>query len=177
MTSGISDTRPRAPATIIERLAPVADRLRALRDRVGLSPWRTWVIAYRWTGGGRGRGEPILFKEVELNPRPVLRSAAGLRVSPTSGGVVAEGVVHLAEISARYTEDDLDLLFQPTPDDVEVFVEMALDGRDGPRPERYAFRPAGKPQRDAAGLQWTLDLRAVEGGRTRDRARRPWSDE
>jgi hypothetical protein len=176
MTGDLSDSRPRAPLTVVERLAPVADRLRTVRDRIGLTPWRTWVVGYRWSGGARGRGEPILFKEVELLPRPVLVSAAGMRVTPTSGGVVANGIVRLVEISPRYTEDDLDLLLQPTPTDVEVFVEMRLDGRDGATPERYAFRPAGKPSRDAGKLQWTVDLRACDA-RTREGHRRAWSDE
>ena len=114
MTDGLSDTRPRAPATVIERLARVADRMRAVRDRLGLTPWRTFVVAYQWTGGARGRGKPGLTKEIELTPRPALTSAAGLKVSPTSGGLVADGVVRLTEISPRYTEDDLDLLFQPS---------------------------------------------------------------
>lgn len=175
MTRDLSDTQPRPPTTLIERLSPVADRLRAVRDRLGLTPWRTFVVGYRWTGGARGRGEPALFKEVELLPRPVLVSSTGLRITPTSGGNTAQGTVRLVEISPRYTEDDLDLLFQPLAPEVEVFIEMALDGRDGATPERYAFRPASKPQRDAGKLQWSIELRAVVDGRTREQTRRRWS--
>jgi hypothetical protein len=177
MTSGISDTRPRAPATVIEQLTPVADRLRSVRDRVGLNPWRTFVVAYRWTGGARGRGKPELVKEIELTPRPRLVDAMGLKVAPTPAGLIAEGVVRLVEISPRYVEDDLDLLFQARPADEEVLIEMRLDGRDGPTPERYAFRPAANPSREAGKLAWALELRAVHDPRTREGTRRVWSDE
>jgi hypothetical protein len=177
MTRGLSDTRPRAPATVIERLSPVADRLRSVRDRLGLNPWRTFVVAYRWTGGARGRGEPELVKEIELTPRPRLVDAAGLKVTPTSAGLVPEGVVRLVEISPRYVEDDLDLLFVDRPEAEEVFVEMRLDGRDGASPHRYAFRPAARPAREAGKLAWSLELRAVHDPRTRAGTRRAWSDE
>ncbi len=176
MTKDLSESRARPPANVVERLGPVADRLRAVRDRVGLTPWRTFVVAYKWSGGARGRGEPLLEKETELLPRPALVTAAGLRVAPSSGGIVASGTVRLVEISPRYTEDNLDLLFQDVPEDVEIFVEMHLDARDGRTPERCAFRPASKPNRDAGKLQWTLELRAGSE-RTREGQRRTWSRE
>lgn len=177
MTRGLSTTTPRAPATVIERLGPVADRLRAVRDRLGLEPWRTFVVAYRWTGGARGRGEPQLVKEIELTPRPRLIDAAGLKVAPTSAGLVLEGVARLVDVSPRYVEDDLDLLFVDRPEDEEVFVEMRLDARDGASTQRYAFRPAARPAREAGKLGWSIELRAVHDPRRRPGTRHAWSDE
>ena len=165
----------RAPATLVERLSPVADRVRRIGERLGAVPWRTAIVLYAWSGGDVYKGDPTPVRVVELTPRPMVRERVWEEF--TGVGVVKRGKATLEAVSARYTEGDLDLLFQPTPPAHEVFVEVVADGRDGPAPERRMYRPADKPVRHPTSFEWSMALHIQVDHRDRYGKRRPWSFE
>lgn len=154
---------PRLPRTLVERMSPIRDRAQRLRARLGAVPWRTAIVLYRWTGGSVGKGEPVLVRVQELTPPPDVHGEGGLRGQSTSAGFVREGSVRLENLSARYTESDLDLLFRPLDAAEIVFIEVAHDTRDGViAPPRRLYRPLGTPERQVTDATWSLNLERVQ---------------
>jgi hypothetical protein len=171
------ETRPRTPLTLVEDLSEVIDDVRDILTDIGLRPARVFVLHYRWSGGERYRGAPELVETLELTPRPIVADENDLKADVDRRGAIALGLVHLREISPRYTETDLDILRRAIPADEEVLVEIVHDGRDGRNPQRRGYRPEGKPVRDAASYEWRLELRAIVDARTIDGYRRGWARE
>lgn len=159
---------PRPCLSLVERLSGRADRLRGLEVRLGARPWRVFVRLFRWTGGERFHGQRELAQELELTPPPIVRGESSLRYQVTAGGTRSEGVLRLEEVSPRYTERDLDILRAPLGDTEEIRIDIVHDARDGAEPEVRSYRPAGRPERDVTGLQWTIALEQLaqrgEGG-------------
>jgi hypothetical protein len=176
MPNGISDERARPPATLVEDFGELADDLRTIEAEFGLRSDRVFVVLYGWSGEEVGAGLPEKRKEVELLPPPALEQQE-IRNDATSGGTAEHGRVRLEGVSPRLTEADLNVLLVPLGKGEEVFIEIARDGRDGSEPVRRRYRPSGVPTRRLDSLDWVLDLRRVDGNRTTDERRRPWSDE
>lgn len=161
----LSPERPRLAATLVERQAARADRLRRRYVRLGAVPHRVFVRLYRWDGGARHQGDRELVEELELTPAPEIRGAGSQGYQVNSGGTRAEGTVQLVGISPRYTESDLDLLVGPRDRSEEVEVHVEPDGREGTDPQTKRYRPIAKPERDVLGFQWTLLLELLDDKR------------
>lgn len=158
----LSNDRPRAPATLIERKAAIVDRVRQKYADKGAIPHRVYVRLFKWSGGKRHIGDQEQIEEVELTPPPELQAASSQRYQVLSGGTRAEGTVRLVGISPRYTEADLDLLIGQRDAADSVEIHMVPDGREGDDPLIKRYRPIGKPERDVVGFQWTLALELID---------------
>jgi hypothetical protein len=174
-----SNPLARPPATLIERMSSVADRMRGIGTRLGAYPSRVFLLTYTWTGSEIGRGDPVPTTVMEILPRPMVMSE-NIPIIETAGGVSEQGVLRVTEISARYTEDELNI-FNPTPaDNVEIFYEIIRDERDGQNAvaqiERRAYILTRTPQRDPTNSMWTIWLKSRNDDRTRYASRRYWQD-
>ena len=160
---------PQPERSLVEDMQPIVDDARQLNTDFGLRPYRVVSVVVRWTGGERGRGDPVVESEKEFLPTPKVKDySASLDGELKAAGITDRGTIRLSEISARYTEDDLDALFhlQPLPKDREGFVEVRHDRRDG-ETKRRRFVVEGVPFHDAENFQWVCRLLAQDPDRTR----------
>ena len=189
----------------VEGLAQVADDLRQLAADFGGRPYQVFLVWVRFTRDvdadgivdgleeelfeGRDRGRPVLFREIELLPRPLVDGLDGLQRVGSSTGVEEQGSVTVEEISLRYHEDLLIGLMEGTRgerpgslrDDLAFFWEIRnqrpkgydLPGyvAEGPttdeQPVRRRFSVEKVPTLRAFGFGWTVGLSRALGDRTR----------
>lgn len=162
----------RAPSrSLVDDLGEVADDLRQLYTDFGLRPYRVFSVIYRWTGGSVGHGEALVFQTEELLPTPEVR-VASIRSELKSAGLVERGDSTLVGVSPRYTEDQIRTLFHCSengelPPDLQGFVEVVMDARDGVS-ERRRFSVAGVPQRRADRFDWEVRLIKQDDNRRRN---------
>ena len=159
-----------APAqSLTESLGGVVDDLRQLYTDFGLRPYRVFSVVYRWTGGVVGRGRALVISEQEFLPTPQLKETSGVRSETRTGGLVERGDVRLEEVSPRYTEDQIRVLFHslPLPPGDQGFLEVRVDARDGAT-ERRRFVVTGMPYRKADGFEWRANLLRQDMQRDRD---------
>ena len=138
-----------AARTLAARLAPRADRLRQLATRLGIRPYRCWLVWTRYGGEERGEGDELEIQRIELLPTPKVADLTGIQFNPYSGGVLPAGSIRVDRIScARYTEDILRGRVPPGSPHIgqsieepnDFFWEITFDGRN----EGGTFRPRGK---------------------------------
>lgn len=161
-------------ASLVDSLGVVVDNLRQLYTDFGLRPYRVHSVVYRWTGGEVGRGVAEVVSDRELLPTPNLRETSGVAGELRSAGLVERGSVRLEEISPRYTEDEVRVLFHsyPLPPGCQGFVEVRVDARDGST-QRRRFIVRGIPYRDAGGFEWRATLLRQDEDRERNGAPPP----
>lgn len=155
---------------LVDDLARTVDQMRQLAVDSGLRPYRVFSVVLRWTGGETGRGEAVVESETELVPRPLVVDMGNVRREARRAGREEAGSVMLKEISPRYTEDEVNGLFhvaRQLPRDRDAFIEIRMDGRDGPSTDRRRFAVRGAPHRDAERHQWVARLVKVLGDRRR----------
>jgi hypothetical protein len=162
---------PREPETVAERLCPVADRLQALKQNLGLIPQRVFVRLYRFSGGRRNYGNMVLVQEKELLPTPEVWGEEGTSRSPklpkgrfsrSSGGQEQQEAIELRRISSQYTERDLDLLFSELASDCEVYIEIERDNRVGRKAKIRRYRPTARPEFRSEMLGWVAPIELIE---------------
>lgn len=158
--------------SLAEEMGAVVDDARQLLTDFGLRPYRVFSVLYQWSGGEVGRGRITLVREAEFLPTPLV-DLRPVRTTPRNAGKVEEGVVHLREVSSRYTEEQISgLLFQEgLQPGQEGFVEVLHDGRDGPAPKRRRFQVTGAPWHDAERFEWVT--RMVRARPDRKRSKKP----
>lgn len=154
--------------SLVESLGETVDSLRQLYTDFGLRPYRVFSVVYEWSGGDVGRGLPRVISEQEMLPTPRVIETSGVSGELRSAGLVERGTVRLEQVSPRYTEDQVRLLFfqYPLPPGKQGFIEMRIDSRDGST-ERRRFIVRGIPFRDAQGFQWRVTLLRQDEDRTR----------
>lgn len=153
--------------SLVERLGTVADNLRQLYTDFGLRPYEVFSVVVRWTGGSRHRGVAQVVSETPFLPTPKVEQVASVELAARAGGVVQRGTVRLSELSPRYTEDDIRVLF---PRELlageEHFIEMRVDARDGST-ARKRYVVSGTPERRPGDFDWTVRLTKQDEDRTR----------
>lgn len=156
------------PETLAGRLVPVADRLRALKARFGVRPYRVFLVHAVWSGGRRGVGTQQITSRFEILPPPRVRDLSGVNRHLRATGLSEEGDVVVDEISAKYAEDDL---LGRTPDlqnpqlqrtlrqDVEFWWEIHEARAVGTPPvtRRYS-PPSAVPMLSRDNMQWKVTL-------------------
>lgn len=154
--------------SLVEGLGEVADDLRQLYTDFGLRPYRLFSVVVSWSGGEIGRGTASVASETEFLPTPKV-DVRPLSREATEAGEVERGQIRVSEISPRYTEEDIRVLFhtQPLPAGHEGFVEMRMDGRDGKYAVRHRLIVADTPWRQADKFQWTVRMVAQDEPRSR----------
>lgn len=165
------------PETLAGRLVPLADRLRGLKARFGIRPYRVFLVHAVWTGGRRGVGHLQLTSRIELLPVPRVRDVAAVRRTLYATGLGEEGDIVVDEISTKYAEDDLcgRTLDLQNPEskrtsraDVEFWWEVHEARAVGvPTVIRRFSPPTTAPHRAADNMQWrvTLTRQAEDRGR------------
>lgn len=159
------EPNPAPERSLVETLNGVVDDLRQLYTDFGLRPYRVFSVSYRWSGGLIGRGEPEKLSEVEILPTPKLLPT--LRWDFKSAGVVERGTFTLSEISARYTEEQVEILLGGVDDPaIDTFIEITLDARDSEPNKRRRFAQDGVATLDAENFQWTVQVTKSDINRT-----------
>ncbi len=146
----------------------IVDMARQITVDVGLRPYTVHSVVLRWSGGEVGKGTPVCEKETPFEPTPLVDLQSVQHVT-TPAGSTDRGIVNVSEISAGYTEDDIQELFhvQPLPAGREGFIEIRHDRRDG-ETKRRRFRNIGVPWHDAEAFMWRAKMVTQDGGRTRE---------
>lgn len=158
----------RAPErSLTESMQPVVDMARQITVDLGLRPYTVHSVVLCWSGGEVGKGSPRCEKETAFVPTPLVDLQPVQQVT-TPAGTTDRGIVNISEISARFSEDDIQNLFhvQPLGPDREGFIEIRHDRRDGDT-KRRRFRVMGVPWHDAENFMWRARMVAQDGGRTR----------
>lgn len=164
------------PQTLAGRLVPLADRLRGLKARFGVRPYRVFLVHAVWTGGRRGVGHQQITSRLELLPVPRVQDISAVRRTLYATGLGEEGDTVIDEISAKYAEDDL---VGRTPDlqdpeqrrtsrlDVEFWWEVHEARAVGSTVIRRFSPPTAAPKLSRENMQWrvTLTRQAEDRGR------------
>lgn len=163
-------------------LSSVVDDARQIVADLGLRPYRVFSVVEEWTGGTRGRGEPMIIFTREFTPPPVIRYTQ-LRREMESAGVVERGELTMEKISPSLTEEDIRSFFpgpfrQLAPSQT-AYIEARFDGRSGGAPQRRRFTVASVPYLELPDrFQWVVRLRPQDdprddAGRPRQQGGRP----
>lgn len=156
--------------TLIERLVPKVDKLRALHDRIGTRGYTVKLVAVRIhsrtdTGDDAGSREVILEKEITPTPRV---RGNNQRLSLENVGLLEEGYLLVDEISYTLTFDELLGAEWEDDDDVEFFWELTIKVPTQSEPKRMRYRPKSEPQNNPAKLGWSVLLEAMQPERSPD---------
>jgi hypothetical protein len=169
-------TPEQARRTIAVRLGSKADRLRQLATRVGIRPYRVFLVWQKWTGETRDEGRPVTLAELELLPTPKVESLDAVAINPISAGMIGMGAVRVSRVSiVQYTEDTLRGLTIPglghvdhIPEKIDFFYELREDGRGDNPAWRERYRLSTHPWRRAGKVDWTFMLERTGSDRDRE---------
>ncbi len=182
-------TPHQARSTLAHRLGGRVDRIRQLATRLGIRPYRVFLVWTRATGAVVGEGEENIFARVEILPTPRVDLSAMVR-RPWTMGILPEGTCRVDRVSVAFTNDQLKGLVIPAPrcrsatfegqllagdwvkpqsdEQCDFFYEVVEDGRGDELPERRRFRLYGEPVRDAGNVSWSLMLEPASDPLGRD---------
>jgi hypothetical protein len=156
---------PESPTrrTLADSLGPTVDRIRQIRTNLGFSPYRVFLVHWRWPGKV-GLGRPVEISRTEIQPTPKVSDMNGTALALAAFGTAEGGGIFLSKVSTKYSEDDLmgltpdmrDLVRTGTSSpSVEFFYEVCLSRPDS-KPRRYI--PSGVPNLNKTGIHWHLPL-------------------
>lgn len=141
---------------LVQRLAPVLDRVRDIPNRLGFRPYRVFLVHTRWTENEEGLGVEALMSEREILPAPDVTVDVEFRQD--GHGRVEVGGIKIVRISYdRFTEDDL--MPSSIPEGQQFFYELRVTSDGSPR---YRATPARRPVLHQTGLGWEVDLNVQE---------------
>jgi hypothetical protein len=146
------------PTTLVDHLSPMLDRVRAIPSRLGVQPYRVFLLTTRWSENEYGEGTESLVSETEITPPPLVELGVTIDFRPF--GADCSGKLVLSQISLRYSEEEL----VPTvPEGTQFYFEVRrTDGANRVR----AF-PDTKPVRNGKkGLGWSLQCQISDMPRT-----------
>lgn len=154
--------------SLVEEMGSVVDEARQLVTDLGLRPYQVWSVVVRWSGGERHRGTPTVRSEMQFLPTPLVESQSRVSKELREAGSVLRGNVRMVEVSPRYTEDDIDLLFPRATLGIgeEHFIEVRMDARDG-QSERRRYVVSSLPERRPGRFDWEVGLTKQDEDRTR----------
>ncbi len=187
----------RARRSLAMRLAGTADRARRIATRLGVRPYRVFLVWTVWglnDQGQRGDGYERDLARVEIRPTPLVKSLDGVSFSLFHAGTIPVGSVSVGEISARhFTEDELRGFRVPivpwqqgadpcslpvlvgggtgggesVANPYDFFWEVVEDGRHDLPPSRKRFRLLNTPFYRADSAEWTVMLERSSADRER----------
>lgn len=154
--------------SLVEELGGIVDEARQMVTDLGLRPYQVWSVVVRWSGGERHRGTASVRSELQFLPTPNVDGVARVSKDLREGGSVVRGTVRMTELSPRYTEDDIELLFPRSTlaQGEEHFIEVRHDARDG-RTERRRYVVSALPERRPGRFDWEVQLTKQDEDRTR----------
>jgi hypothetical protein len=152
-----------ARRSLADSMGPIVDMARQIRTDLGFSPYRVFLVHWRWPGKV-GLSKPTEFARIEILPAPKVSDMNGTLLSVSAFGDSEGGGIFLSKISTKFSEADL---MGETPDlrdpvrtntsayNVEFFYEVVLN-RPGSKPRRYIH--SGVPNLNKTGIHWHLPL-------------------
>lgn len=158
------------------RLVPVVDRIRQINTRLGLRPYRVFLVHVQWSGAQIGLGSPQEISRREILPTPRVRDISSTSEVYTNMGRVEEGGVVIDQVSAKWAEDDLmgrtpDLLDPAVPRsgkrNAEFFYEVVENRATMPNPIPRRYTPSAAPTLSRDGFAWRVVLSKVMANRSR----------
>lgn len=163
-----------AKRSLANRLVGPADRLRQFATRLGVRPYRCFLVWTKFTGDERGEGDELLIARIELLPTPKLSELTGIQLLVYGGGNLPTGSLRIEKVSETFTEGQLMGRQIPgrepgveIPQPVDFFYEIVEDGRDLQVPIPTRYRLFGVPYRAAGKVSWTLLLERQDDAPTR----------
>lgn len=166
-------TNPLAPGydvarTLARSLIPCVDQIRDLYTCFGTRSETVVLVRTRWSGGEQGVGVEEVISETVLLPIPRVAPGSSYDRNLQSVGIVEQGTLKVDQISARYTQDELQG-YGPggtrIPDDQQFYWEVRV--LQGASEQRRRFQVSGTPALDAISLQWSVRLARAQGDRGR----------
>jgi hypothetical protein len=161
-------TATEAKQSFAQRLSKIADRARNIPTRMGLRPYRVFMVWETFASGERGAGRARELARVELLPVPEVVSLDNVALRASEAGVVRLGMLQLKGVSTcSYTRDQLEGHTLPVeaqdtlPANVVFRYEIVEDGRGDAKPTRDRFRLAVTPHRDTNSIDWRITLERV----------------
>ena len=164
-------TSARAPATLVEELAPDIAALKGdVYSQMGVRAYRVFRCVRSWDGGEAGRGRSTTTRteigcgtsDSVVGPARVVLAGAFSRAQQ---GIVEDGFAMVEDIDPTLLEADLSGFGRLAGGD-EEFYEIVEDGRGGAAPDlpvqRYTL--AARPFRGPSALSWCMRLKAQEPG-------------
>lgn len=156
--------------TLVQKLTPVADKVRNLKTRLGGRPYEAFLIHTRWSGGVRHKGTEEILSVTQILPGVQVSALTAQSQTLQSAGLDEVGTIIVSEISPSYTEDELLGIGpqgQPIPADQQFYWEITY-----PRPYpdaavRRRYTVDSSPDYRATQFDWKVVL--VKAGEERDR--------
>ncbi len=167
-------TPEQARKTIVHRLGPRVDRIRQIATKIGVRPYRVFLVWSKFSGDEAGEGTETYVKTIEILPTPVVMSLDGIALNPFSAGVLPIGSVRLTRVSPQLTFDQLTGRVVPKehedhiPEPYDFFYEIMEDGRGDHDPLRQRFRLLNNPTRRAGKVDWIIGLERMSEDRNRE---------
>lgn len=170
-------TKTGGERSLAHQLGKVADNIRqSVATRLGVRPYRVFLIHTRWTGEERGEGEEEVVVEREILPTPRVEDVSTVVDQPYEAGVRARGPVRIDRISVDlFNEDDLcgESDGRRIEDNEGFYYEIVEDGRGAkftpskaaPARRRYRFVSAN---RNADAAEWVVMVERMDEDRDRD---------
>jgi hypothetical protein len=159
-----------ATKTLAHKLAPIADGIRqSIAVKLGIRPYRVFLIRTEWSGFERGEGEEKVVSTVELLPTPRVETITNLQDTPFPAGTLERGGLKIDRISCtRYTEDDLSGTWGGKTIDERTgfYWEVVEDGRGGSPALRRRCRFLGA-HRQADAAEWVVFVEKMDEDRER----------
>jgi len=164
-------TKMNIPATLAQKLIPVADNIRNLNTRFGVRNYKLRVVRVRWSGGRRGIGVPNVESAIDILPTPLVQDLSTLTEILNPIGLDEVGIVGVGEISGRFNDDQLRYGHEdglpPEPDE-EVFYEIEYPQPDAQDSIKRRFVLRGAPHYNAGQFQWRIRLEKANEDRARN---------
>lgn len=156
--------------TVYGRLACARARAIAATDHLGRRPYTVTVVVLRWTGGGPGRGEPVVDQRIELEPIPLVTGLDQLRAVMEEHGHTETGTVVVSEIAPQHARENLlgiDADGRKLSSEYEIIWEIEYwPTNEGDTPVSRRFHIVGHPERD--GIKgWRVVLTRADVDRDR----------
>lgn len=156
-------TPTQAKKTLVAKFGPKIDRIRQLATKLGVRPYRVFLVWEQSSGLERGSGTMTEAQRLEILPTPRVDSLDAVMLDPRFAGSLPVGSIRVSRISSSFTEDLLrgKRDHKSIADDVSFFYEVVEDGRGDDSPVRMKYRLATTPMRRAGKVDWLIVLERI----------------
>lgn len=162
---------------LADRLVPVVDKIRQLNTSFGIRPYRIFLVHMQYPGQRIGDGAPVEISRKEILPTPKIIGMGSTSEVLRPFGLTEEGSIRVAQISPKYTEDDLmgrtpdlqDPAMPRTGGRNQIFFWEVVERRPSTPPSvprRYV--PSAVPELGRDNFEWTIGLTKATFDRSRD---------
>jgi hypothetical protein len=164
-------TIEQAKRTLAFKLSGKVGPLRQIATKLGLRPYRVFLVWTKFTADERGAGDEREVLRKEILPTPRVENLDAVSYTPYAVGIVPVGSIRVTRVSAREFTADM-LRGRATNEDridepYSFFYEVVEDGRNDSMPIRMKYRLSATPFLQAGKTQWVLLLERISEDRDR----------